>query len=132
MDKIKIRISSLIDGVPYLFSGEGKMTQIAGKTVLDATEYIENTEVLHHIEIADGCIEISRFAGGVTRLEFFPDKKGNIFISTEYGDFTGRTITKVFGVKKTALGTHITLSYNTDFDSVDSNIKKVQISFSNI
>ncbi len=132
MENIKIRISSLVDGTPWLFTGEGRKTQQNNKTIIDATERIEGEEVLHHIEIAPNKIKVSRFFSGATHLEFYPDKKGEILISTNYGNLSGKTITKTFTIKETTIATHILLAYKTSFDSEDAEIKKIHITFSDL
>lgn len=132
MENIKIRISSLIDGTPWLFTGEGSKTQLNGKTILDAVEYIQDQKVSHHIEISQTRVKISRFFTGATHLDFFPNKNGAVFISTEYGELTGSTITKVFSVKSNENAGVVNLEYNTDFDDKNASVKKIQISYRNI
>ncbi len=132
MEKIKIRISSLVDGTPWLFTGEGTKTQLNSKTILDATEYIEGEQVAHHIEISQKKVKVSRFFTGATHLEFFENKKGNVFISTEYGSFEGKTITKAYSVKIKETAGVVSLEYNTDFDEKNANVKKIQISYRDI
>lgn len=129
MENIKIRISSLVDGTPWLFNGEGTKQIQNGKTILDAVEYIEEQKVLHHIEISQKKVKVSRFFTGATHLEFFENKKGDVFISTEYGSFQGKTITKTFSVKENASAGVATLEYNTDFDDKNASVKKIQISY---
>ncbi len=132
MEKIKIRISSLIDGVPWLFNGEGTKTVIDNRIILDATEYIEENKVIHHIDFTDERISITRLAEGRTSLEFNKSRRGHVSIQTEMGVFTGKIITKTFAIKKTDNSVYLSLAYNTDFDSADASVKKVQISYSAI
>lgn len=132
MEKIKIKISSIIDETPWLFSGEGDLEEQSDNIILRATEYIQGEKILHRIDISQDSIQISRRAQNTTHLEFFKDRRGNITIQTPYGTFDGKTKTKVYAIKTTTSATYITLAYNTSFDEPTAIVKKVQISYSKI
>ncbi|MFI3167163.1 MAG: DUF1934 family protein [Bacillota bacterium] len=132
MENIKIKISSLVDGVPWLFYGDGTKREMENRIILDAVEYIGEDKVLHNIEFSDDCVKITRIAQNKTYLEFNKKRRGYVSVGTEMGDFSGKIITHTFGVKKTKTATYISLAYNTDFDSENASHKKIQISFSEI
>ncbi len=129
MDNIKIKISTLVDGEPWLFFGDGEKSQSGDVTVLKAEEDICGEKVLHRIEIFKNKIKIIRLAENATMLEFYKDKKGDISIKTDMGSFSGKTITKSYAVKETKTANYISISYNTDFDSPTASVKKIQISY---
>lgn len=133
MKNIKIKIATLVSGMPWLYSGDATLQEENNMQILKVSHTENGEKIAQQITISengdDTVVSILRDSSHKTYLSFCKNKDGILSISTEFGDILGKTTTKTLAIKKTQSKTYISISYQTDLDG-DADIKKIQISFS--